>query len=121
MEQEMRCKNCGGDKFKYKGNGLYRCLYCGGTIVGPSKPEEDEPSVAKPELRTDLKDRNTALLLALFLGGLGIHKFYLRQPGWGIVYLLFCWTQIPMIVAFIEFIIMISESKEVFDRKYNHL
>ena len=28
-----------------------------------------------------------AALLALFLGGLGIHKFYLQRPFQGIVYL----------------------------------
>lgn len=48
------------------------------------------------------KNPTTAVLLALFLGGLGIHKFYLGQTGMGIVYLLFCWTYIPSIIAFIE-------------------
>lgn len=48
------------------------------------------------------KNPTTAVLLALFLGGLGIHKFYLNNIGLGIVYLLFCWTYIPAIIAFIE-------------------
>lgn len=48
------------------------------------------------------KNNTTAVLLALFLGGLGIHKFYLGQSGMGILYLLFCWTYIPAIVAFFE-------------------
>jgi TM2 domain-containing membrane protein YozV len=48
------------------------------------------------------KNPTTAVLLALFLGGIGIHKFYLNQVGAGIVYLLFCWTCIPEIIAFIE-------------------
>lgn len=48
------------------------------------------------------KNPTTAVLLALFLGGLGAHKFYLNQAGIGIVYLLFCWTYIPAIIAFIE-------------------
>jgi len=48
------------------------------------------------------KNPTTAVLLALFLGGLGIHKFYLNNVGLGIVYLLFCWTYIPAIIAFIE-------------------
>ncbi|MGM9508565.1 TM2 domain-containing protein [Larkinella sp. GY13] len=37
-----------------------------------------------------MKSKSTAALLAFFLGGLGIHKFYLRQTGWGVAYLLFC-------------------------------
>jgi TM2 domain-containing membrane protein YozV len=48
------------------------------------------------------KNSTTAVLLALFLGGLGIHKFYLSQTGMGIVYLLFSWTTIPAVVAFFE-------------------
>ncbi len=48
------------------------------------------------------KNPTTAVILALLLGGLGIHKFYLEQTGMGILYLLFCWTSIPAIVAFIE-------------------
>ncbi|NLB71358.1 MAG: NINE protein [Chloroflexi bacterium] len=48
------------------------------------------------------KDPTTAVLLALFLGGLGAHKFYLGQTGAGIVYLLFCWTSIPAWIALIE-------------------
>ena len=48
------------------------------------------------------KDGTTAVLLALFLGGLGAHKFYLGQAGLGVLYLLFCWTFIPAIVALFE-------------------
>jgi len=48
------------------------------------------------------KNPTTAVVLALFLGGLGIHKFYLGQTGLGILYLVFCWTYIPGIVGFIE-------------------
>ena len=49
----------------------------------------------------------TAVLLALFLGGLGAHRFYLGVL-WGIVYVVFCWTLIPMIVAVLEAIVMTS-------------
>ena len=48
------------------------------------------------------KDRTTGLLLALFLGGVGGHRFYLGQAGLGVAYLLFCWTLIPAIIAFVE-------------------
>jgi TM2 domain-containing membrane protein YozV len=64
------------------------------------------------------KSRIVAAILAFFLGGLGIHKFYLGQIGWGIIYLIFCWTFIPSIVAFIEFIIYLCTSDEDFARKY---
>jgi TM2 domain-containing membrane protein YozV len=48
------------------------------------------------------KDEVLGILLALFLGGLGIHHFYLRRDGLGILYLLFSWTGIPMMIAWIE-------------------
>ncbi len=64
------------------------------------------------------KSRIAAALLAFFLGGLGVHKFYLGQVGWGILYLVFCWTFIPAFIAFIEFIIFLVMSDESFDQKY---
>lgn len=48
------------------------------------------------------KDEVVGLLLALFLGTFGAHHFYLRRPGLGILYCLFCWTGIPTVVSFIE-------------------
>ncbi len=68
--------------------------------------------------QTGNKSRIVAAILAFFLGGLGIHKFYLGQIGWGIIYLIFCWTFIPSIVAFIEFIIYLCTSDEDFAKKY---
>ncbi len=66
------------------------------------------------------KDKVVAGLLALFLGGLGIHKFYLGQAGWGILYLLFFWTFIPAIIAGIEGIIYLVQSDQSFDYQYNY-
>ncbi|MEN6523854.1 MAG: NINE protein [Anaerolineaceae bacterium] len=48
------------------------------------------------------KSPTTAVLLALFLGGLGAHKFYLGKTVAGILYLLFCWTTIPAWIALFE-------------------
>ena len=48
------------------------------------------------------KDEVIGTLLAIFLGGLGIHHFYLRRDGLGILYLIFSWTGIPMVIAWIE-------------------
>ena len=64
------------------------------------------------------KSRIAAALLAFFLGGIGVHKFYLGRVGWGIVYLLFFWTLIPSFIAFIEFIVYLCMSDEAFAAKY---
>ena len=49
-----------------------------------------------------MKSKTTAILLALFLGGLGAHHFYLKHWGRGILYLLFCWTYVPSILGLID-------------------
>lgn len=66
-----------------------------------------------------MKDKTSAGLLALFLGGLGAHKFYLGRTGMGLIYLLFCWTFIPAIVSFFEAVVLFSMSDGAFNAKYN--
>ena len=66
------------------------------------------------------KSKIAAALLAFFLGGFGVHKFYLGQIGLGFLYLIFCWTFIPAIIAFIEFIIFLTMSDETFNSKYGY-
>lgn len=48
------------------------------------------------------KDEAVGVLLALFLGCFGLHHFYLRRNGLGVLYLLFFWTGITAILGFIE-------------------
>jgi TM2 domain-containing membrane protein YozV len=48
------------------------------------------------------KDAVVAILLAFFLGSFGAHHFYLGRNGLGVLYLLFCWTFIPHIIALFE-------------------
>ena len=71
------------------------------------------PGYARP-----VKSRVAAVLLALFLGGIGAHKFYLGRAGQGIIYLIFCWTFIPGIIAFIEAIVYAVSSEDAFHAKY---
>lgn len=52
------------------------------------------------------------LLLAFFLGGAGIHKFYVGKIGMGILYLLFCWTGVPSFIALIEFVIALFKKAD---------
>jgi TM2 domain-containing membrane protein YozV len=65
------------------------------------------------------KSRLAATLFAFFLGGLGIHKFYLGAWGWGILYIVFFITGIPALVALVEGIIFCCTSQHAFDEKYN--
>ncbi len=70
------------------------------------------------EMRTN-RSKTLAALLAIFLGGIGIHKFYLGKVGWGIIYLIFSWTGIPMVLGWIEGIIYLSMSEKAFETKYS--
>ncbi|MCR5508024.1 MAG: TM2 domain-containing protein [Lachnospiraceae bacterium] len=67
-----------------------------------------------------IKSKVAAGLLGIFLGGIGVHKFYLGQIGMGILYVCFCWTGIPALVGFIEGIIYLTQSDEIFALK-NHV
>jgi len=66
-----------------------------------------------------MKSKSTTVLLAFFLGGLGIHRFYLGQNILGILYLLFCWTFIPSIIALIDFFMFLFMSENRFNYRYN--
>lgn len=66
-----------------------------------------------------MRNKVTAALLALFLGSIGVHKFYLGQNFAGILYLLFFWTGFPAIIAFFEFLGLILMSDRAFDAQYN--
>ena len=80
------------------------CPKCGATQAGSGAVGE--------------KSRVAAIILALFLGGFGVHKFYLGRIAAGVFYLLFFWTLIPAIISFVEMIIYITMSDEAFAEKY---
>jgi TM2 domain-containing membrane protein YozV len=48
------------------------------------------------------KDELVGVLFALVLGSFGIHHFYLRRDGLGVLYLIFFWTGIPAFLGFVE-------------------
>lgn len=66
-----------------------------------------------------MKSKVNAGILALFFGFVGVHKFYLRQRFQGLIYLVFCWTFVPMILSFVEAIRFFSMTDEQFDARYN--
>jgi TM2 domain-containing membrane protein YozV len=65
------------------------------------------------------KSRLIAIILAILLGGIGIHRFYLGQNGAGILMLLFFWTFIPTIIALIDVIRYALMSEADFQARYS--
>jgi TM2 domain-containing membrane protein YozV len=58
------------------------------------------------------RDEVVGILLALFLGTFGIHHFYLRRIGLGILYCCFFWSGIPAFLGFIECFFMPGRVRE---------
>lgn len=44
------------------------------------------------------------ILLAIFLGGFGVHKFIEGKVLAGILYFLFCWTTIPFFLTIFDIV-----------------
>ncbi len=107
-----------------KGPGEKYCKDCGAVIDARAEicPKCGVRQLPVPSVLGGVapngRSRIIAALLAFFLGGFGIHKFYLGQTGWGIVYLVFCWTFIPSIVALVEFVFLLIMSDDEFNQKY---
>lgn len=99
---EMFCSSC-GEAIKKEAE---ICPKCGVRQKG-------SPSPAK-----GAKSKVAAGLLAILLGGLGIHKFYLGYSGAGLLYLCFFWTGIPAILGLIEGIIYLVKTDDEFYEIY---
>ena len=78
-----------------------------------AEPDERAGGARRPAI-----DRIPAGLLALLLGGVGVHKFCLGQWGQGLAYLLFSWTFIPALIALVEAILFFTMSDDEFARRY---
>ena len=80
-----------------------------------------------------MKDKNIAGILALFLGFLGVHRFYLEQVGWGIFHLMLAgmgllgmggffgmsFLAISWIISLISAIYILSMDTDEFNIRYN--
>ena len=64
-----------------------------------------------------MKSKNTYALLALFLGAVGAHKFYVGQLGQGILYFLF--SPISFFIGILSGFKWLLSSDEAFDQRFN--
>jgi TM2 domain-containing membrane protein YozV len=97
-------------------------------------PQAPYPGPPPQQYYTVRKDKVTAGLLALLLGGTGAHHFYLGNPGIGVAYLLvwlsgalmsfiyigLLWVWIPGIFALIDGIMYLTKPEDQFQRNYHN-
>lgn len=133
---ENKCPQCGAPIDP----GATECKYCGEKLAVQQAAQQAQPQVAyaqpQPQIVIQqaapqqaympainpawpIKNKIAAGLLGIFLGGIGIHKFYMGKVGMGIIYLLFCWTGIPALIGFIEGIIYLCSNDENFQLKHH--
>ena len=99
----MYCRSCG---HKLNPNQAI-CLNCGVGISHSAGSGSGDAWVPAG------KDKITAILFAFFLGGFGIHCFYLGENKKGILRLLTCWFGLGGILALVDFIRMLVGNYEV--------
>ena len=78
--------------------------------------EQYGPHVTHTPDGRKLVSKAAYVLLAFLVGGLGIHNFYAGKIGLGILYIVFCWTFIPAIAAFIQAIIALCKTSDAYGR-----
>jgi TM2 domain-containing membrane protein YozV len=121
VEQAVTCMSCGARPVGYTnfcrqcGTALHPgqllCIKCGVAVQSVSAAVQITGAPCD-------KNRVTAGILAILIGGIGIHKFYMGSWGWGIVYVMFFWTYVPAILGLIEGIMYLAMSDDVFAAKY---
>jgi TM2 domain-containing membrane protein YozV len=128
------CANCGFEQ----GAGSY-CPNCGsrsapssGTVPPPPGQMQQAPTYGQQQYSQPMggsfapkpsKDKVTAALLAIFLGGFGVHKFYLgggKQKTAGIIQLVLSLFTcgVATIIPFIEGILYLTKDDQQFQAEY---
>ncbi len=75
-------------------------------------PHPNTQAMFYEQYETVRRDEVIGILLALFMGTFGIHHFYLRRTGLGVLYCCFFWTGIPAILGLIECFFMPGRVRE---------
>ncbi len=126
MSQNV-CPQCGAPISA----GDLECRFCGEKLPQAAAPQA-QPVQAAPQVTVNvqqpasaispswpIKSKIAAGVLAILLGGIGVHKFYLGKIGMGILYVVFCWTGIPALIGLIEGIMYLCSNDENFQLKHH--
>jgi len=67
----------------------------------------------------ETRRKEVAIILAVFMGWMGAHKFYLGKWGAGVAYAVLAFSMIPLFLSAIDIIRLAMMDKTEFDWKYN--
>lgn len=125
----LKCPNCGAPFLSEQNF----CDHCG---VGLREKKDGEKTTQKETASDKVKNffngltgsvngkmchRDIAMILAgisLVIGGIQLHKIYLKNIKSFILSLIFCWTSIPFILCIFDIIKYDSYTPEQFKNKY---
>lgn len=98
------------------------CPHCGATIADAAPTQrlshspfevtllqgmtDHQRLLFQQQMAAARKSEGAALALTLLLGSVGAHRFYLGEFGLGVLYLLFCWTFVPLIISVVELFVI---------------
>lgn len=116
---QYQCPRCGHIFVMQYPVSTAHCPACGQAFQpSPMEPGLQEPGVF--DAGPSGKSRGVAALLAILLGSLGVHYFYLEKVGAGLLcILLTCVTcGIFSVIPLVQGVIMLTMRQDAFERKY---
>ena len=134
-----QCPECGKQYSTQEKVNRVKCPYCGAeTNVSYSQQEQpnfqeqwkqfgDQASAAMDDVFSNGpsgKSRGVAGLLALFLGGLGLHYFYMNKTNAGVVFLLVTLLScgvlgiVTQIISIIQAVLFFTSTQQEFEQKW---
>lgn len=127
MIYNYRCPQCGNTVVSDKPSGEIKCSYCGCQFNSQFQSTPNHQAPQQHDIFTagpSGKCRGAAGLLAIFLGYLGIHYFYMNKKSAGITCLLITILScgilgsILSIITLVQGILIMCMSEEEFERRY---
>ncbi|MGN0214548.1 MAG: NINE protein [Muribaculaceae bacterium] len=130
---QHQCPSCGRQFTTNQTSVNVKCPYCGkefSPVYNQGYQQGYQQGYSNANNRTVFdsgrsgRSRGVAALLAIFLGALGIHYFYLGKNTAGILFLLIAIltcgiaTAVTSVISIIQGIIMLTLTEEQFEQKY---
>jgi TM2 domain-containing membrane protein YozV len=86
----------------------------------PATPAGVVYAPATPTAAPGAKDKMVAGILAILLGGLGIHHFYLGNTTTGIIYIVLACVGVSPILGLVDGIVYLTKPDDQFQRNYKN-